>query len=77
MLVAIHFLEHFSKKKCVNEITKEVTGLWQKIWNFLNISMQALRAKLDQVPKTCNQCVKRGKHDLLHGDFDVTKEQGL
>ena len=51
------------RREHIKQIEKEVTSLWQKKLNFPNLSIQIVHAKLDQVLKTYNKCVKQGKYD--------------
>ena len=72
------FLEESIKGRCecINQIEKEEISLWQKKLNFPNLSIQIVHAKLDQVLKTYNKCVKQGKYDSLNEVFDITKKKG-
>ena len=64
------------RKERVKEIAKEVSSLWQNKLNCPKLSSQVTEVKLDKVLKTYDECVKRGKYDLLDEVFDITKENG-
>ena len=64
------------RKERIDQISKEITKLWDNKLNFPRVSDQVIRAKLMKVLKVYDECVKRGKYDVLNALFDITKVNG-
>lgn len=64
------------RKERVAKISEEVSKLWQDKLNFPYVSIQAIRSKIDNVLKSYDECVKRGKYNVLNELFDITKVCG-
>jgi hypothetical protein len=64
------------RKDRIAEISKELMKLWENRLNFPHVSEQVIRAKLEKVLKTYDECVKRGKYVALDEFCDITKPAG-